>query len=88
MSSSASDAVILFEEDHVSSSVSAADAPDFLKEHGVLYQANAEIGRVVAQLDNEGASWEPSGFKRFLPILENDPVSMTQHNICVAIYIS
>jgi len=67
-----SDNTLLFEEDQVSSSVSAVNAPSFLKEHGVFYQANPEIGRLVAQLDKEGA-WEPSNFSRFVPILQNDP---------------
>jgi hypothetical protein len=73
MDSSASDADLLLEEAQVSSSVSAVDAPNFLKKYGVFYQANPEIGRIVAQLGNEGVSWEPSGLRRFLPILQNDP---------------
>ncbi|RYO77697.1 hypothetical protein DL764_010188 [Monosporascus ibericus] len=76
MDSSASDADLLFEEDQVSSSVSAVDAPNFLKEYGVFYQANAEIGKIVTQLGDEGVSWDPSGLRRFLPILQSDPVAL------------
>ncbi|RBA11044.1 hypothetical protein FPRO05_14274 [Fusarium proliferatum] len=72
MDSTPSDAAILYGKRQISSSVSAVDAPAFFKEHGVFYQENAEIGRVVAELDKEGVSWEPSEVKRFLPILEND----------------
>jgi len=72
MDTSSTDSILLFEEDQVSPSISAADSPAFLREHGVFYQANGEIGKLVAQLDNEGASWEPSGLKRFLPILQSD----------------
>ncbi|RSL47912.1 hypothetical protein CEP54_013177 [Fusarium duplospermum] len=72
MDSSIFDSMALFEECQVSPSVSAVDAPHFLKEHGVFYQASTEIGKVVAQLDHEGVSWEPSSFRRVLPILVND----------------
>lgn len=87
MESSTSDSDPLF-EDQVSSSVSAVDAPNFLKEYGVFYQANAEVGRLVAQLDDEGISWEPSALRRFLPILQKDPVGRAPGNICVFVYIS
>jgi hypothetical protein len=39
-----------FEESQISSKVNADDAPDFFKEHGVFYMADAEIGRQARAL--------------------------------------
>lgn len=87
MDSSITNNILLFEEDQVSSSISAVDSPAFLREHGVFYQANGDIGKLVAQLDNEGTSWEPNGLKKFLPTLQADPVSAIPSERAPLIYV-
>ncbi|KND86179.1 hypothetical protein TOPH_09193 [Tolypocladium ophioglossoides CBS 100239] len=64
---------VLFEEDKVSFSVSAVDSRKFLQEHGIFYQANAEIGKLVAKLDSQGLAWKSDVLSRYMPILLEDP---------------
>ncbi|KAK4149898.1 hypothetical protein C8A00DRAFT_18482 [Chaetomidium leptoderma] len=72
MASSTPTADPLFEQNQVSSSVSAEDAAAFFQEHGFFYQADTEIGKVVAELDSQGLAWNPEGLKYFMPILLRD----------------
>ena len=64
-----------FEESKISSSVSADESAQFLEEHGFFYQADAEIGRLVQELDDKGFANGPEDLKSFWPALDKDPVS-------------
>jgi hypothetical protein len=86
MASSTPTADPLFEDNQVSSSVSADNAATFFQEHGLFYQADTEIGKVVAELDSQGLAWDPKGLKSFMPILLRDSVSMRSHVLCIVIY--
>lgn len=76
----------LFEADQASSSVSADHAATFFQEHGFFYQADTEIGNLVAELDSQGLAWDPKGLKYFMPILLRDLVSMPSRVSCTVIY--
>lgn len=86
MASSTPTADHLFEDNQVSSSVSADDAATFFQEHGFFYQADTEIGKVVAELDSQGLAWNPEALKYFMPILLRDAVSVTSRALCIVVY--
>jgi len=62
----------LFERDKVSSSVTTAESLRFFQKHGIFYQANAAIGKLVAELDSQGLAWRPEVLSMYLPILVED----------------
>lgn len=53
MTSSDSLPTSLFEETHISPTVTAEDAQIFFERHGIFYAPDAEIGRLVATLGSE-----------------------------------
>ncbi len=87
MASSTSVSDALFDEDKISSSVSAVDSLRFFQEHGIFYQANAEIGKLVAELDSQGLAWRLDILSRYLPILFEDPVCLFQRTLHVASFV-
>jgi len=70
MASSGAPTGALFEPHQVSPSVSADDAPAFVKEHGIFYQENEAIGSLVAEVRPGVDSLE-----HFKPALLGDAVS-------------
>lgn len=78
----------LFEEDKVSSSVSAVDSLKFLQEHGIFYQANTEIGKLVAELDSQGLAWKSNVLSRYIPILLKDAVCQINRAFYIVAYLS
>jgi hypothetical protein len=69
----ASSSETLFEENKISPAVLAADSLRFFQDHGVFYQANAAIGKLVEELDSQGLAWKSNILSRYLPILIKDP---------------
>ncbi|KAH8746604.1 hypothetical protein F5883DRAFT_437932 [Diaporthe sp. PMI_573] len=45
---------LLFEEDKISSKVPTADSLRFFQEHGIFYQANTTIGKLVKEFNSQG----------------------------------
>lgn len=86
MASSTPTADSPFEYNQVSSSVSADNAAAFFQEHGLFYQVDTEIGKVVAELDSQGLAWKPEGLKHFMPILLRDSVSITSRAFYIVTY--
>ncbi|KAI0187151.1 hypothetical protein F4808DRAFT_466440 [Astrocystis sublimbata] len=64
---------MLFEEDRISSSVPAAESLRFFQEHGIFYQANAAVGKLVAEFDSQGLAWKPEVLRMYMPIIVKDP---------------
>jgi hypothetical protein len=70
MESSVAPTEALFERHRVSPSVSADEAPAFVKEHGIFYQENEAIGSLVVKVRPGVDSLE-----HFKPALLRDAVS-------------
>lgn len=70
----------LFETTHISSTVPANDAPSFLLEHGVFYQADKEAGDLLAKLGRE--AFERKAAHEFNAALSKYPVSMIRNPTC------
>jgi hypothetical protein len=62
-----------FKNDKISPEISAADSLRFFQEHGVFYQANSTVGKLVEELDSQDLAWRPEILNRYLPILMQDP---------------
>ncbi|CRK44628.1 hypothetical protein BN1723_006221 [Verticillium longisporum] len=59
----------IFEETQVSAAVTPEDAIAVFRENGIFYQANADIGRLAAQLRKD----PDAGLDAFTPVLAKDP---------------
>jgi hypothetical protein len=73
----------IFETSHIASSITAEDALEFFDVHGLFYQENAEIGKLVDGLykTNRVRSDETS-LEYFQPTLRKDPVSTLPYLRC------
>jgi hypothetical protein len=83
----ASSSETLFEENKISPAVLAADSLRFFQDHGVFYQANAAIGKLVEELDSQGLAWKSNILSRYLPILIKDPVCQLSWVVRMAAYV-
>jgi hypothetical protein len=65
-----------FEITHVASLITAEDVLEFFKLHGLFYQENAEIGKLVDGLyKTNRVRSEETSLEYFKPTLREDPVS-------------